>query len=171
MQYLLAMSVITTATLVAQAQYMPGNPWGWGGGGFGFAGTPGLYGGGLSPYLNLRGGLGQNRAINYFNFARPYLGGTFGNAMVAPYAPIHAVPGGGSGGRFFPVQAPFWDVDSVQPQQAVANATPDDNGLIPTKMPPAGHGGGFNNTMGYFGVGSAMSGGRPGAMLGRPRPR
>jgi hypothetical protein len=165
----IAGSLFLVLTLPAWGQYIPGGPWGVGG--YGYGGVPGLYGGGLSPFLNIRG-RNQSRAVNYFNFARPYTGGTFGNAIVAPYAPIQADPGGAMTGRFFPVQAPFWEGDNVQPQRAIPNAKPDENGLTPTQMPPAGQGGGFANTMGYFGVGNAVGvGGRPGVTLGRPRPR
>lgn len=171
MRHIMSGCIVLAFAWPAWGQYMPGGPWGWGGGGGGFAGIPGLYGGGLSPFLNMRG-RNQSRAVNYFNFARPWTGGTFGNAFVAPYAPIQADPGGAGMGRFFPNQAPFWDVDNVELQRALPDGKPDDLGLIPTQMPPAGRGGGFANTMGYFGVGSTMgAGNRPAATLGRPRPR
>ncbi len=73
------------AAVDARAQY-PGYE-GGSGGGFGGApgaGYPGLYGGGLSPYLNLRSRNLGNPAVNYYNFVRPYTGGTFGNAIVPP---------------------------------------------------------------------------------------
>jgi hypothetical protein len=104
------------------------------------AGYPGLYGGGLSPYLNLRSRNLGNSAVNYYNFVRPYTGGTFGNAIVPQNfgaAPVR---------QFFPNLRPIYDEDLSS-----QNLERDKEGVMRAEMPPAGHGAGFMNEMGYFG--------------------
>jgi hypothetical protein len=149
--------------------YLPSPGYGPGFGGT--AGIPGLYGGGLSPYLNLRN-RNTSSAVNYFNFTRPYTGGTFGGAiMPSPLFGGQAPAGGMS--RFFPNQIPAYAEEEPDRQRVDEKAKPDANGLRPVDMPPAGHGGGFMNTMGFFGSPNGLSGGaaRPAATLGRPRGR
>lgn len=161
MRTILGLSVavlLGVAAIDARAQN-PGYQGGYGGYGGGFggapgAGYPGLYGGGLSPYLNLRSRNLGNAAVNYYNFVRPYTGGTFGNAIVPP-------PSAGAPVRqFFPNLRPIYDENSSQLLER------DKEGVMRAEMPPAGHGAGFMNTMGYFGA----SGGGAGGMAAR-RPR
>jgi len=156
MRTIIALSIAALTTASAAAQQYPG---GYPGGNAG--GYPGLYGGGLSPYLNLRGGSGAGRlnnpAVNYYNFVRPYTGGTFGNAVTQP--PMTGTPGRTT---FFPNQVPVYADEEPLRQRVDDKAKPDENGLIPVDLPPAGHAAGFNNTMGYFGQSSAS--------LGRPTP-
>lgn len=156
MRTIIVLSILALTASTASAQFMGGYPGGYPGGNA--AGYPGLYGGGLSPFLNLRGGLGGLRspAVNYYNFVRPYTGGTFGNTIVNP-------PTVGGAGRqpFFPNQIPVYADEEGGRQVIDPRAKPDENGLIPVDMPPAGHPSGFNNTMGYFG--------QPNASLGRPQ--
>jgi hypothetical protein len=160
------------AVSAAQAQYPGGYPGGSGYGGYpptntsvGGVGYPGLYGGGLSPYLNLRS-RNVNSAVNYFNFVRPYTGGTYGNAFVP-------APAAGPTGRqpFFPVQVPVY-ADEEPARQRIEK---DDKGIMRVDMPPAGHPAGFMNTQGYFGSPNGLQGfgaGRPpAATLGTPRRR
>lgn len=163
MRHLIGLSIVLASAAGSFGQY-PGY------GGYGNAGIPGLYGGGLSPYLNLRS-RNVNSAINYFNFTRPYTGGTFGNAFVSPY--MGGSPSGTPGAsRFFPEQVPFYADAEPARQRVDDKAKPDKDGLRPVEMPPAGHGGGFMNTMGHFGSPSGLQGGgRPAASLGRPRGR
>src|SRR5206468_2470143 len=95
---------------------------------------------GLSPYLNLRS-RNTNPAVNYFNYVRPYTGGTYGNA----YVPGTAAPAGRT--PFFPTQVPVYADDEPSRQRLEK----DEKGILRVDMPPAGHGGGFMNTQGYFG--------------------
>lgn len=163
MRILLTISAALLLATAGWAQYPGGGYGGYTPGYGGFPGTamgglgnyPGLYGGGLSPFLNLRRGNNLSPAVNYFNFVRPFTGGVFGNAIL-PGAPMVA-PGGT---RFFSTAIPPYVDDDLQRQSVDQNAKPDENGLIPVEMPPAGHPAGFNNTMGYFGT--------PSAALGRP---
>src|SRR5262249_20976126 len=124
----------------------------------GGAGYPGLYGGGLSPFLNLRSGNFGNPAVNYYNFVRPYTGGTFGNT----FSPGPAVTGAGRP-PFFPHQAPVYSSDDDAPARQKLR-DPDEKGVVRVDMPPAGHPSGFMNTHGYFGSANGMQG------LGMPRP-
>src|SRR5262245_10372457 len=158
MRSIIGLSIASLLFIVtgARAQY-PGNggvgPGYGGGGGYG---NPGLYGGGLSPYLNMRG-VGGSAASNCYNFVRPYTGGTFGNA----FAPI----GGGMPAvrrPLFPNARSIYDEDP-----ATQKVEADRDGVMRAEMPPAGHGAGFMNQMGFFG---ATGGSGPGATAGR-RPR
>jgi hypothetical protein len=181
MRSILGLSVVVVAALAAseaRAQYFPGSSGsgaygGYGGygsgswgppGAFGGApgsGYPGLYGGGLSPYLNLRSRNLGNAATNYYNFVRPYTGGTFGNAFVSPnvYGPAVRQP-------LFPNLRPIYDEDlSSQTLEK------DKEGVMRTEMPPAGHGAGFMNQMGYFGPQGAGAGRPASTPAAARRPR
>ena len=155
MRFIVGLSTVTVlfAAASASAQY-PGSYGGYGGG------NGGLYGGGVSPYLNLRRGGAGNSAANYYNFVRPYTGGTFGNAFVGP-SPAAQM------GRpsLFPNLRPIYDDDP-----ASQTLERDKDGIMRTEMPPAGHGAGFMNTMGFFGPTSGMQG-QGAARLGTPTRR
>lgn len=101
---------------------------------------------GLSPYLNIAGGVGNNRlnnaAINYFNFARPAiqaqnpLSGFYANsALQQQYIATQGAPGD----EFIP--DPF-DVTSGRPR-------------------PAGHPTAFFNTGGFFNSLGTIGSARP----------
>lgn len=100
---------------------------------------------GLSPYLNIVGGIGNNRnnaAINYYNFARPILqaqnplSGFYANsALQQQYIATQGAPGD----EFIP--DPF-DVTSGRPR-------------------PAGHPTAFFNTGGYFNSLGTIGSARP----------
>lgn len=157
MRTIIVLSVMALTAASASAQYPGGYPGGTGYGG-GVGGYPGLYGGGLSPFLNLRGragGLG-NSAVNYYNFVRPYTGGTFGNAIMS-----QPTMGGAGRAPFFPNQIPVYADEDGGRQSVDPKSKPDKDGLIPVDLPPAGHQAGFNNTLGYFG--------QTNASLGRPQ--
>jgi hypothetical protein len=134
-----------------RAQYpgYPGDPNSGSGGGYG---NPGLYGGGLNPYLNLRGRGGLNAATNYYNFVRPYTGGTYGNAFVPSGYGTPAVRR-----SLFPNLRPVYDEDPT-----TQKLEEDKKGIMRTEMPPAGHGAGFMNQMNFFGQlqGSGAAAGR-----------
>src|SRR5262245_13357714 len=141
MRTILSLSIASLFAASAVGQnpggYLP-NP-GYGPGYGGTAGIPGLYGGGLSPFLNLRS-RNVSSAVNYFNFTRPFTGGTFGGAIM-PQSPFG---GGGAGAglsRFFPNQLPAYVEEELERQRVDDKAKPDINGLRPVDMPPAGHGG------------------------------
>lgn len=158
----LSLATLLAATAAAQPGVPPSNT----------PGIPGLYGGGLSPYLNLRS-RNLNPAVGYYNFTRPYTGGTFGNAFATPNMAGGGANPAASMSRFFPNQVPYF-VDEDTPRQRLPkdDVGGDENGLRPVIMPPAGHGGGFMNTQGYFGsFGGQRAGGQPAASLGRPRAR
>lgn len=186
MRIFLALGIALIIANVANAQYGYGGYGGYGGGfpggsyggigpgygGFqgGGIGNPGLYGGGLSPYLNLRNTNLNNRATNYFNFVRPFTGGTYGNTMMSAPSTMYA-------GRppFFTNLSTIYgaDLDPIATQEALGK--PDERGLTPVAMPPAGHPSGFMNTQAYFGQMGGMRGpsqgrgaGAPNFGLGRP---
>jgi hypothetical protein len=130
--------------------YPGGYPSG-GSGGYGTSnGFPGLYGGGLSPYLNLFG-RGISPSAAYYNFVRPYTGGTFGNAYTQGAANFT--------GRtpFFPFQIPVYADDDVDIQRQIKGRV-DENGQQKVDMPPAGHPSGFMNTEGFFGSPNGVQG-------------
>jgi hypothetical protein len=135
----------------ARAQY-PGYggtyPGGYPGGSNGYNGYPGLYGGGLSPYLNMIG-RGVSPSAAYYNFVRPYTGGTFGNAFG---------PQGGYGRMpFFPNQIPVYADEDTDIQKQLKGRV-DEKGQLKVDMPPAGHPSGFMNTEGYFGSPNGIQG-------------
>jgi hypothetical protein len=165
MRTIMSLSIATLFAASAFGQY-PAGGYQPGLGGANGSGVPGLYGGGLNPYLNLRG-RNLNPAVQYYNFTRPYTGGTFGNAFVGPGGGAAAGPAAGMS-RFFPNATPFYSDEEPGRQRIDESSKPDENGLRPVQMPPAGHGGGFNNTMGFFGS-TPGAGAHPAATLGRPR--
>src|SRR5438552_2956253 len=108
MRTILSLSIAGLFAASALGQYPGGylpSP-GYGPGNGGTAGIPGLYGGGLSPYLNLRG-RNVSSAVNFYNFTRPYTGGTFGNAFMPTPQFGGAAPAPGMS-RFFPNQVPAY---------------------------------------------------------------
>src|SRR5438876_7148875 len=136
MRTILSVSIASLFAASALGQspggYAPSPGYGQGYGGS--AGIPGLYGGGLSPYLNLRS-RNLSPAVNYFNFTRPYTGGTFGNAFMPPPSAVGAA-GAAGGTRFFTNQTSIYADEEPERQRRVGQ--PDEQGLVPVQMPPAG---------------------------------
>ncbi len=144
-------SLVAIGTARAQYPGYGGYPGGGYGGypGSGYGGNPGLYGGGVSPYLNMIG-RGVSPSAAYYNFVRPYTGGSFGNA----FAPQSNYVGRS---MFFPNQIPAYADEDVDIEKQLKGKL-DEKGQLKVDLPPAGHPAGFMNTEGYFGSPNGLQG-------------
>jgi hypothetical protein len=95
-------------------------------------------------------GRGVSPSAAYYNFVRPYTGGTYGNT----FGPMGSY---GARSLFFPNQIPVYADEETDIQKQLKGKL-DEKGQLKVDMPPAGHPAGFMNTEGFFGSPNGLQG-------------